>query len=161
MTYDPLSADKWVFIWGNSSYKSSKLYKLAFRHIHVPPTFKWIWKSKCIPRPRFFSLLLLVDRLHTKTMLTRKNYTLDSNDYFVLCNSQIHEDVQYLFFRCPFALSCWQKIWVTWISSSDIDSAWFLKKKTSKMHWHKRDNLFIILFCRDFHHSCLGDLEFV
>jgi hypothetical protein len=32
-----------------------------------------------------------------KTMLTRRNYSVDANDHYVLCNGQIDEDVHHLF----------------------------------------------------------------
>jgi hypothetical protein len=107
-----LLSDKWIFIWGNSKFTSGKLYNLAFSHIQVPSTFKRMWWSKCIPRLKFFAWLLLVDRLNTKAMLTRRNNSVDSNDHCVLRSSQADEDIGHLFFSCPFPLSCWQKIGV-------------------------------------------------
>lgn len=54
--YDSNTSDTWSFSWGNSQYTSRRLYQLAFKHLILPNTFKWVWKSKCTPRLKFFCL---------------------------------------------------------------------------------------------------------
>lgn len=61
-------------LFGGNSTTSKRFCLLGFSHMNVPPTFKWMWKSKCIPRLKFFAWLVLVDRLNTKSMLHRRNF---------------------------------------------------------------------------------------
>jgi hypothetical protein len=68
----------------------------------------------------FFAWLLLVDRLNTKTMLTRRNYSVGPNDHCLLCNDQVNEDIIHLFFHCTFASSCWQKLGITWSAATNL-----------------------------------------
>jgi hypothetical protein len=116
--YDVTVADKWNFIWGNGIYISRKFYALGVSRMDVPPTFKWLWKSKCIPRLKFFAWLILADRLNTKAMLSRRNFIVQPDVFCVLCNDQVEEDISHLFFDCPFATSCWQKIGFHWQRSN-------------------------------------------
>jgi hypothetical protein len=118
--YDPMGTDSWVYIWGNTKYTSTRLYKIAFQHLQPPITFSWIWKSKCTPRLKFFAWLLLVDRLNTKTMLTCRNYSVGANDHCLLCDDQVNEDILHLFFHCTFASSCWQMLGITWSAATDL-----------------------------------------
>lgn len=112
--YDSSVNDQWSFIWGNGIDTSRRFYGLAFSHMDVHPIFKWLWKSKCIPRLKFFAWLVLVDRLNTKTMLSRRNFTVQPDLFCVLCNDQVEEDIMHLFFHCPFATACWHKIEFHW-----------------------------------------------
>jgi len=73
--YDPNANDHWAFLWGNDRYSSQKLYKLAFATMDVPRTFSLIWKCQCTPQIRVFAWLVLVDRLNTRVMLRRRNFT--------------------------------------------------------------------------------------
>jgi hypothetical protein len=59
--------DCWYFIWGNKKYSSSKYYQHQFASLLPPQPIRWIWKAKCIPKIKFFSWLLLNDRLNTET----------------------------------------------------------------------------------------------
>jgi hypothetical protein len=43
-----------------------------FHNVHPERSVIWIWKTKCIPRIKFFGCLLLVDRLNTKNLLRRR-----------------------------------------------------------------------------------------
>jgi hypothetical protein len=70
--YDEHSQDCWKPIWGND-YTSRKFYKYIFDTIEAHPIFKLMWKSSCTPRVKFFAWLIMVDRLNTKTMLTRRH----------------------------------------------------------------------------------------
>ena len=40
--YDSNISDTWSFSWGNSQYTSRRLYQLAFKHLILPNTFKWV-----------------------------------------------------------------------------------------------------------------------
>lgn len=60
--------DIWPCIWG-TAYTSSKYYNHTLRSITPPAPSIWIWKSKCIPRVKFFGWLLLSDHLNTRNIL--------------------------------------------------------------------------------------------
>ena len=57
-------------------------------------------------------------------MLQRQNFHVQPNNHCVLCNDQVVEDVNCLFFYCPFATVCWQKFnshgILLWISIPDL-----------------------------------------
>jgi hypothetical protein len=106
--------DNWYYIWGNNSYTSQRLYKLAFANSDAHPAFKWIWKAKCTPRIKFFAWLVLVDRLNTKDMLRRRHCSIEDDDLCVLCPLGAVEDLDHLFFSCTFARRCWQALQVQW-----------------------------------------------
>jgi len=78
-TLDEESRDTWIYQWGNATYSSSRVYKLAFQNLLEHPVFTWLWKSKCTPRVNVFAWLVLVDRLNTKTMLQRRNLYAENN----------------------------------------------------------------------------------
>ena len=122
INFDENSVDTWTFIWGNSQYTSSRFYRLAFRNSYTRRTFKWIWKSKCIPMLKFFAWLILLDRLNTKDMIRRRNFHVQPNTHCALCNDQVVEEINHLFFYCPFSTVCWQKIGLAWDTSLDIHS---------------------------------------
>ena len=91
-----------VLHMGKSDLHSSKLYNLPFVNVQVPDTHRWIWKSKYVPRIKLFASLMFVDRLNTRTMLKRSNST------------SIEEDIDHLFFACPFATRCWNTLNIQW-----------------------------------------------
>lgn len=114
-SFDAQSADVWTYQWGSSKYSSKKLYKLAFNNMPAHPIFKWLWKSKCTSRIKFFAWMVLVDRLNTKVMLKRRNLSDEDDDaQCVLCTEAIDEDWDHLFFGCSFARRCWRKIGIQW-----------------------------------------------
>ena len=118
--YDETLKDRWTFRWGNERYSSQKVYKLAFAGLEVPRTFQWIWKSKCVPRIKFFAWLLAVDRLNTKTMLRRHHYNTQAGLFCVLCRNNSEEDIDHLFFACPFATNCWNQLNIHWNLNLDF-----------------------------------------
>lgn len=80
--------DEWVFMWGNHHYSVKRFYQHHFAAIKPPITILWIWKSNCIPRIKFFSWLLLNDKLNTRNMLRRRNKFLE--DYScIMCSNNI------------------------------------------------------------------------
>jgi len=107
--YDEDTLDHWQPTWG-SEYTSRKFYKHACGNLECHPICKSIWKSKCTTRVKFFAWLLLVDRLNTKTMLTRKHIFVHNDDLCVMCSIGAVETIDHLFFTCPFARQCWAKI---------------------------------------------------
>jgi len=120
VSYDPERKDVWTFIWGNATYSSRKYYKMVFQNYHPSPIFKKIWKLKCTPRLKFFAWLLFVDRLNTRNMLVRGHFHVQPNSFCVLCTTNTHEDLDHLFFNCPFADACWQRLDFQWASIQNI-----------------------------------------
>lgn len=113
--FDDHAKDVWSYQWGSITYSSSKFYKTVFQNIPAHPAFSWVWKSKCTPRVKFFAWLIVVDRLNTKTMLRRRHMKVQDEEIFcVLCNERAEEDLDDLFFNCPFARRCWEKIGIQW-----------------------------------------------
>jgi hypothetical protein len=116
LEYDDSSRDRWSLIWGQK-YSPQKFYKFVFSAMEAPPFFKILWKSRCIPRIKFFVWLVLVDRLNTKSMLHRRHLNTQDDNLCVMCNTGSEEDIEHLFFQCPFANQCWAAIGFTWDNS--------------------------------------------
>jgi len=55
-----------------------------------------------------------------KEHLVRRHYNVQPNSWCVLCSTQEVEDLNHLFFTCPFALSCWNKLSIQWDASLSI-----------------------------------------
>jgi hypothetical protein len=107
--YDEESMDIWKPNRGNN-YAAKIFYNHVYDVLDTHPIFKIVWKSKCTPRIKFFFCLLLVDRLYTKTILTRRNIGARENDLCVMCNMGVNETIEHLFFNCPFSIQCWSRI---------------------------------------------------
>lgn len=63
--------------------------------------------------------MLVRDRLNTKSVLRRKNMQLDTYSC-VLCVENIEEDIQHIFFECPFSNNCWTFLNIYWDTSLDF-----------------------------------------
>jgi hypothetical protein len=111
--YDDTIPDAWSPIWG-SKYSSRRFYTYVFSDVEAHPSYKALWRSGCIPRIKFFAWLILVDRLNTKTMLHRRHINIQGDVLCVLCTSRLEEDIDHLFFNCPFAMQCWNLIGFVW-----------------------------------------------
>jgi hypothetical protein len=107
--YDEESMNIWKPNRGNN-YAAKIFYDHVYDVLETHPIFKIVWKSKCTPRIKFFFWLLLVDRLYTKTILTRRNIGARENDLCVMCNMGVNETIEHLFFNCPFSIQCWSRI---------------------------------------------------
>lgn len=76
--------------------------------------FSWLWKSGCPGKHRFFFFWkLLFDRLNIRNMLNRKNMYLPSY-YCVLCNADVEETVDHIFFGCFLSSWCWRLLGTNW-----------------------------------------------
>ena len=112
--WEPENKDSWVFIWGNQVYSSRRYYHMVYQNLQCHPIFKMLWQSKSTPRIKFFAWLLFVDRLNTRSMLLGRNFHVQPTAFCVLCNLDVLEDIDHLFFSCPFAVSCWNKLGIQW-----------------------------------------------
>jgi hypothetical protein len=99
---EQLHLDVWSFLGHSGKIPTRKAYFQVIKPESAPPPFKWIWKSCCLPKHKFFFWVLLQDRLNTKELLARKNFHIDSK-YCVLCDEQIQESMIHLFFECDFS----------------------------------------------------------
>ena len=106
---------------GKSAVFISRYYNLVFQHFPVSPIFKRLWHSKCTPRLKFFAWLLFVDRLNTRNMLLRRHYNVQPNYLCVLCSTNNEENLEHLFFTCPFVRQCWAKINLNWNLSLSLE----------------------------------------
>jgi hypothetical protein len=111
--------DTWTFIWG-SLYSSEKYYKQHFKSLTPPRPMQWIWKSKCVPKIKFFAWLLLNDRLNTRNMLRRRHKHLDEGYSCALCLDNVEETLEHLFFECSTAVSRWFCIGFVWDMQGSI-----------------------------------------
>lgn len=109
--------DLWVYIWGQAGqqrYTSAAYYKYHFITLQPQPTATWIWKSKCIPRIKFFAWLLLNDRLNTRNMLRRRKKFLEEGYNCVLCQLGVEETIEHIFFDCTLSVRRWFKLGIIW-----------------------------------------------
>jgi hypothetical protein len=60
-----------------------------------------------------FFWLFVLDQLNTRNMLNRKNMYLPSYSC-VLCNADVEEIVDHLFFECSFNSWCWRLLNIDW-----------------------------------------------
>jgi hypothetical protein len=105
--------DTWSYAWGDN-YTSSDFYKFCFKDITPHPSFLWIWKSKCVPKMKFFCWLVLSDRLNTRNMLRRRKFNISTGYECLLCDNPPEETIEHLIFTCPFSTECWDKIGFVW-----------------------------------------------
>jgi hypothetical protein len=107
--YDENTADSWPPVWG-ANYTSRRFYAHVFSSVEAHRFYKALWKSSCIPRIKFYAWLILVDRLNTKTMLRRRHINIQDDALCMLCDIGLEEDIDHLFFDCPFAAQRWNSI---------------------------------------------------
>jgi hypothetical protein len=74
----------------------------------------WIWKSKCIPTVKFFTWLLLNDRLNTRNVLKRRKRHMEEGYNCVMCQDGIEETTEHLSFDCQTAACKWFALGISW-----------------------------------------------
>lgn len=103
----------------------------------ISPWFKWIWKSCCKSRHRFFFWLfflgyflwlVLRDRINTRNLLKRKNRQLPSYDC-KLCQAHTEETLMHLLFECSFSMACWAYLGLQWDTSLMPDAMLNLSRR--------------------------------
>ena len=128
------------------THSKKKKYNLPFRNIKPPPPFLWIWDSRCSNKLRSFTWLLMMDRLNTRNLLRRRNYSIEGNNYnCVLCSDNSEETAFHLFFSCNFSKSCWQTIGIEWRRNMNFFQM-MKKAKQDFSHWLFME-VFIIASC--------------
>jgi hypothetical protein len=105
--------DDWSFPGKPGRYPTKKVYLAITKPPTAPAPYKWIWKSCCLPKQKFFFWVLVQDRLNTKELMRRKNFFVESK-YCVLCDEQIEESMFHLFFSCDFSQNFWWKLGEEW-----------------------------------------------
>jgi hypothetical protein len=110
----PGSKDSWHLIWGQRRFLSSHFYRYQFRELRPSRAILDIWKTKCIPRIKFFAWVLLNDRLNTRNILRRRRKVLDEGYNCVMCHNSEEETAAHLFFCCPTAVNRWFALGVVW-----------------------------------------------
>ena len=50
-------------------------------------------------------------------MLRRRNLNVQDDTLYVMCSARIEEDIDHLFFECPFVVQCWASINFNWDTS--------------------------------------------
>jgi hypothetical protein len=93
--------------------------------------FEIIWKSKCTPRIKFFTWLILVDRLNTKTMLRKRNIGDRQDGNCVLCSTGEEEAIEHLLFSCLFESICWGVLDINWDTSINLSDRIMHARQTS------------------------------
>jgi hypothetical protein len=123
MASSPLSvaADVWQYSWG-TTFTASKYYQHLFAEVTVIPVFKWIWKSSCIMKHKFFAWLLLNDRLNTRDLLQRRHWKVTEDTHCVLCPGRKYEDRIHLFFECNYSQRVWNYLQIYWPSGQEVQT---------------------------------------
>jgi hypothetical protein len=104
-------ADQWTYIWGSNIFTANKAYNSLIGSSPVHPIYKWLWKSACQNKRKFFFWLVLKDRLSTRELLRRKSMDLHSYSC-VLCVHNVDESLHHLLFDCPFATASWNTLYL-------------------------------------------------
>jgi hypothetical protein len=106
--------------WGQRRFLSSHFYRYQFRELRPSRAILDIWKTRCIPRIKFFAWLLLNDRLNTRNILRRRRKVLDEGYNCVMCHNSEEETAAHLFFSCPAAVNRWFTLGIVWEENLSI-----------------------------------------
>jgi hypothetical protein len=126
-----LDNDVWGYIWGNNQYSSSRFYSLSFKYIEAPAPFSWIWKAKIAKKLKIFVWLVFRDRINSRNLLRRKNFSIGGNYSCVLCSLELEELTYHLIFQCSFAERCWDLLNIHW----DHNLGFFDTFQKAKSEW--------------------------
>lgn len=69
---------------------------------------------------KVFLWLMLLNRLHTKELLQKKQFNIQGRTNCVMCSSMTTENMSHLFFSCPFAQQCWHQVGIQWNLAMDF-----------------------------------------
>ncbi|KAJ1253748.1 hypothetical protein BS78_K199600 [Paspalum vaginatum] len=102
--------DVWVLTRDAPNFSIAVYYKQKHQYTQVSSVFAKLWKCKCTMCTNLFFWLLLVARLNTKK-----------------------EDIDHLFFQCPFARRCWQSLGIQWDSSLHLNERLLQARRASRL----------------------------
>lgn len=94
--------DQLVWSWtGSGIYSAKSVYSVMMGGGKVQWLFMMVWKSKAPPSVKFFTTMLLQDKILTQQVMERRGIHCDS--HCVICNNCPVESSLHLLFLCPFA----------------------------------------------------------
>jgi hypothetical protein len=85
----------------------------SYTGYHAEASSIYLALEKQLQGQHKFFVWLLVDRLNTRNLLKRNHFALPSYNC-VLCQGNVEETVEHLFFECPFSEWCWRLMNVQW-----------------------------------------------
>lgn len=147
VTLLPQQVDRIIWLHtSDSQYSASSAYKLQFVGMSTSMTAENVWKTKAPPRCKFFTWLMLQNRVWTAVRLLIREWP---NDYFCpLCIRNL-ETVSHLFQDCCYSRSIWDKVgqWMqteglkpaNWMQTENL-SQWYVDLGNSGQRT-KRDGL--------------------
>ena len=114
------------------------------------PAIAWLWKTCNQLKHKIFFWLLINNRLNTRELLQRKSFFTEDCTC-VMCDQQVLETRDYLFFHRPLAKPCWQYICPSW---SPLSVCRYSRSAQSDSSPAQSS------ICNGCHHTdCLGHLE--
>jgi hypothetical protein len=120
----PDNHDQRIFVWGEK-YTSARYYRFLFERVPKHDIMTVIWSSKTLPKIKVFLWLLMLDRLNTRDIMSRKNWIIDSGTDCSLCHTANLETRSHLFFECDFARSCWNEINIHWPNNRPMEQGFW------------------------------------
>ena len=100
----------------DGQYTARSAYRIQFLGMASSMTAKITWKTKAPPKCRFFTWLMLQNRIWTAARLMLRQWP---NDYFCqLCVRNL-ETVSHLFQECGYSRSVWDKVG-SWVSAAAL-----------------------------------------
>jgi len=101
----------------SGEYSARSAYAIQFAGQILSNSRVLIWKAWAPPKCKFFTWLLLQNRLWTAARLQARGW---ENNYFCAFCVRNLETTHHLFFECPFARSVWQ-LAASWSSCGSLD----------------------------------------
>jgi hypothetical protein len=113
----PTQEDKIIWVHSaNGQYSARSAYKMQFEGLGNCNMAGFTWETKAPPKCRFFTWLLLQNRIWTAARLQIRQWP---NEYFCqLCIRNL-ETAFHLFVECPVVRSIWDRVAI-WVRSSNL-----------------------------------------
>jgi hypothetical protein len=62
----------------------------------------------------------MMDKLNTKDIMLRKHWHVEGGPACVMCDHQMLDTRDHIFFQCSFVANCWDRVGVHWDCSLNI-----------------------------------------